>query len=358
MSFALTVLNENKKSILETFNNQTGLDFNDVDVVSELSLYNRLGESSVLELGFKPKKDDSNSSDIAIALLTKKLYEDQADDYEKKYKQFTNYVEDLNQKWTKMKKNLPNIDSFFPDQLVTVDIESKKDDIIVFHTLNRFVKRDKAGIPGNMRYKIMGYALARFHSQEYTKISLEPYKPYFDYLRGANIDEKIVSDWEKEFGKVKGSSYIVGDCSLENVQYNALQPGKGKLDSLCFIDPVFLSNRDRYEDLAGILASLGKEIVYNSLASKPDGSLRELLGKTFRAILEASDELFSTYQTVHPDIFKQTAITADFFVGTYLLQHAYAYTEEDRFSKSFRSILEVLGTQFLTDRPIKESLKH
>ena len=357
MSFAMDILNGNKKQIIETFNLQSGLDFNNVSVLSEVNLYNRLGETVVLELQLQQsEKSKNDTSDLSIAFMTKKLAETKPADYKKIYQQFTNYLEDLNQKWDKTKKKLSDLDSFYPDQLVSVEIDSIKDDVIVYHPLNRFIKRDKSGIPGNMRYKIMGYALGRFHSQEYTKISLDPYKPYFTYLKDLNIDAKIISEWEKLFSKVKGSSYIIGDCSLENIQYNALQPGKGKLDSLCFIDPVFLQNRDRYEDLSGILASLGREIVYNSLATKPDGSLRELLAKTFRAIMDASNELFSTYKTIHPDIFKQTAITADFFLGSYLLQYAYLYTEEDSFSTSFRNVLSVLGTQFLTDSPIKESL--
>ena len=358
MSFATDVLNKNKKQIIETFNLQTGLDFNDVSVLSEVNLFNRLGETVILELKFKPSaKEKNESSDISIAFLTKKLSsEETTKDYEMKYKQFVNYVEDLNQKWDKIKKKLKNFDSFFPDQLVCVEIETINDDIVLYHTLNRFIKRDKAGIPGNMRYKIMGYALGRFHSQEYTKITLDPYKPYFNYLKEAGMEDKVIESWEKIFNKVKGSSYIIGDCSLDNIQYNALQPGKGQLDSLCFIDPVFLSNRDRNEDLSGILASLGREIVYNSLISKPDGSLRELLTKTFRAIMDASKELFSTYLLLHPDFIKQTEITADFFIGSYFLQYAYQYTGEDQFSTSYRKVLQVLGTQFLTDQPIKESL--
>lgn len=354
MSFANDVLNENKKQIIETFNLQSGLDFNDVAVLSETPLFNRLGETVVLELQFKSDKS-KDASDMSIALLTKKLFDDTSSkDYEKKYQQFTNYLQDLNQKWDKTKKKIANLDSFFPDQLVSVEIDKVKNGIIVFNTLNRFVKRDKSGIPGNTRYKIMGYALGRFHSQEFTKVPIDPYKPYFEYLKSVNIDTKVINEWEKLFQKVKGSSYIVGDCSLENVQYNALQPGKGQLDSLCFIDPVFLNNRDRYEDLSGILASLGRELVYNSLATK-EGSLRELLTKTFRAIMDASTELLNSYKVIHPELFKQTPITADFFVGSYLLQYAYQYTGDDKFSSSFRNVLEVLGTQFLTDSPIKES---
>ena len=350
----MPVLDKQKKSILETINNQTGLDFNKVSVSSEVSLYNRLGETSVLELSFQSNKS-KDSSDITIAFLAKKLSENEkSSDYEKKYKQFSNYIEDLNNKWDKIKKKIGNMDAY-PDQLVTVNINSTKDDIVVFNTMNRFIKRDKSGIPGDMRYKIMGYALGRFHSQEYTKVSMDPYKPYFSYLKDINVDNKVIAEWEKEFGKIKGSSYIIGDCSLENVQYNALQPGKGKLDSLCFIDPVFLNNRDRYEDIAGILVSLGKEIVYNSLTTKPEGSLRELLGKTFRSIVEAADEILSAYKLLHPDFFKQTAITADFFIGTFLLQYAYAYQGDDKFSRSFRDVMQVLGTQFLTDKPIKET---
>ena len=357
MSFAKDILNDNKKQIIETFNLQSGLDFNDVSVLSEVNLYNRLGETVVLELQMQGSdKSKNDSSDLSIAFVTKKLSEEtKPGDYKKSYQQFINYIEDLNQKWEKTKKKLSGLDSFYPDQLVSVELETIKDDIIVYHTMNRFIKRDKSGIPGNMRYKIMGYALGRFHSQEYTKVSLDPYKPYFTYLKELNIDAKVIADWEKMFSKVKGSSYIIGDCSLENIQYNALQPGKGKLDSLCFIDPVFLQNRDRYEDLSGILASLGREIVYNSLATKPDGSLRELLSKTFRSIMDACEELFTTYKTIHPDIFKQTAITADFFLGSYLLQHAYQYTGEDNFSTYFRNVLSVLGTQFLTESPIKNS---
>ena len=357
MSFAMDILNENKKRIIDTFNQQSGLDFKDLNVASDVNLFNRLGETVILELQFPQPKSKSDSSDYSIALVSKKLYDTKGSDYEKKYQQFTNYVDELNQNWEKIKKKLSKLDEFFPDQLAFVNIESVKNDIIVFHTLNRFIKRDKSGIPGNMRYKIMGYALGRFHSQEFVKVPIEPYTPYFTYLKELNVDSKVISNLEKTFEKIKGSKFILGDCNLENVQYNALQPGKGKLDSLCYIDPVFLSNRDRYEDLAGILASLGRELVYNSLASKPDGSLRELLGKTFRAIMDAGNEMLLAYKLIHPDIFKQTAITADFFIGSYLLQYSSQYSGDDKFSSSFRDVMQVLGTQFLTDSPIKESTK-
>ena len=160
---------------------------------------------------------------MTIGLVTKKLDDGStAKDYEKIYSQFTHYIEDVNQKWEKIKKKHSNIEPSFPDQIACVEIESVKDNIVIYHTLNRFVKRDKSGIPGNLRYKIMGYALGRFHSQEYTKVSLDPYKSYFTYLNDVNMENKVVSTWEKEFEKIKGSSYIVGDCSLENIQYNAL----------------------------------------------------------------------------------------------------------------------------------------
>ena len=357
MSFATDVLNNNKKDIIETFNLQSGMDFKDLSVISELHLYNRLGEAVLFELSFKSENENKDSSDTTIALLTKNLSDSNSKDYEKKYKQFTNYIEDLNLKWDKIKKKLPKSDNMMPEQIVSIDINSISDNIVIYHTLNRFVKREKSGIPGNLRYKIMGYSLARFHSQEYTKVSLDNYTPYFNYLKSLKVDSKVVSSWETDFDKIKGSSYILGDCSLENVQYNALQPGRGELDSICLIDPVFLNNRDRYEDLAGILSSLGREIVYNSLISKPDGSLRELLGKAFRSIMDASKELITPYRQIHPDLLKQTPVTADFFVGSFLLQYAYQYNGDDRFSSSYRDILQVLGTQFLTDKPIYDSLK-
>jgi hypothetical protein len=356
MTFAIDILNEKKNTILETFNLQTGLECTDVLVSSESNLFNRLGETVLLELSFLTGKGKNESSDLSIAFLTKNLFDtEKSSEYSKRYQHFTNYIEDLNQKWDKTKKKI-KIEPFFPDQIATVSIESSKDNIIAFNTLNRFIKRDKSGIPGNMRYKIMGYALGRFHSQEFIKVPLDPYKPYFQYLKDLNFDEKVISQWEKEFSKIKGSSYIIGDCSLENVQYNALQPGKGKLDSLCLVDPVFLQNRDRYEDISGVLAALGREIVYSSLISKPDGSLRELLAKTFRSILEATEELFSTYIVIHPTIHTQTPVTADFFVGTFLLQYSYQYPGEDAFSSSYRDVLQVLGTQFLSDQPIKAAL--
>ncbi len=360
MSFASDVLIENKKRIVDTYNIQSGLDFNDLKVLSEVSLFNRFGETTIQELQLlqsNAKKNDA--SDFSVAFVSKKLFDEtNPSDYEKNYQQFTNYIENLNQIWEKSKKKLTNLDPFYPDQLSNAKIESVKDGIIVYHTLNRFVKRDKSGIPANMRYKIMGYALGRFHSQEYTKVSLDPYKSYFAYLKESKVDKKIVDNWEKTFEKIKGSSYILGDCSLENVQYNALEPGKGKLDSICYVDPVFLNNRDRYEDISGILASLGREIVYNALVSKPEGSLRELLAKTFRAIMDASKEILSSYKLIHPDFFKQTAITADFFTGTFLLQYSGQFNGQDKFSSSFRDELQVLGTQFLTDQPINESLKN
>lgn len=358
MSYAIDALNKNKKHILETYNLQSGTDFDDLSVVSELNLYNRLGETTLLELSFKSKKAKKETSDVTIALLAKSLSDsNNSKEYEKKYKQFANYVGDVNQKWDNIKKKLTNLDNSMPDQIANVEIESISDNIVIYHTMNRFVKREKSGIPGNLRYKIMGYSLGRFHSQEYAKVSFDNYKPYFDYLDQLKVDSKIIAAWKNDFEKIKGSSYILGDCSLENVQYNAIQPGRGVLDSICLIDPVFLNNRDRYEDMAGILASLGREIVYNSLASKPEGSLRELLGKTFRSIMDASNELISAYKQIHPDLLKQTPPTADFFVGTFLTQYSYQYTGEDKFSTSYRDILQVLGTQFLTEKPIKDSLK-
>lgn len=359
MSFASDVLIENKKRIVDTYNIQSGLDFNDVKVLSEVNLYNRFGETTIQELQLTQSNGaKKESSDFSVAFITKKLFESSnSQDYEKLYQQFTHYLEDLNQKWDQTKKKLTNLDPFYPDQLASAEIENVKDGIIVYHTLNRFVKRDKSGIPANMRYKIMGYALGRFHSQEFTKVSSDPYKPYFTYLKESKTDQKVIKNWEKTFENIKGSKYILGDCSLENIQYNALEPGKGKLDSLCFVDPVFLNDRDRYEDISGILASLGREIVYNSLASKPEGSLRELLGKTFRSIMDAANEIISSYKMIQPNLINQTAITADFFTGTFLLQYSSQYTENDKFSSSFRDILAVLGNQFLADQPIKESFK-
>ena len=66
---------------------------------------------------------------------------------------------------------------------IETDKEKLEENYVSYSTLNRFVRRDKSGVPPLSRYKIMGYALGRFHGIEFSSLNTNLYSPYIEFLK-------------------------------------------------------------------------------------------------------------------------------------------------------------------------------
>lgn len=354
-SFSREVFNKSKDVLLKKFSLKSGVDFDKAEIINESYTYNRNGIICLMEVNFS-SEEDSNQS---FGFVTKQLYNTiSPKEYKMLNSKVLKHINSINSSWESKKKNISDLSiNQYPDQIIGLEIENIDEEtyIVKFNTLNRFVRRENSGLPGERKYQLMGYAIGRFHSFKSVKISQEVYSDYFKYLKSMNIDSGILDNWEKDLSLSLGSSHIIGDCSMDNIQYNSFE--KAKIDSLSIIDPIFIAKRDRGEDLAGVLGALSRELVEYSLTTNP-GSLRELLTKTFRNIINAGKELLSTYFLIHPQILsKSKALSVDFFLGTYLIQYSEQITKDDDFSTSMRDVLQVLGTQFLEDRPLTMAFK-
>ncbi|MFV2016677.1 MAG: hypothetical protein ACC656_14700, partial [Candidatus Heimdallarchaeota archaeon] len=335
-TFSMTLFKDSKDTLLKKNILKTGIDFETIEVANESYFYNRNGLTSIIEIVFNSDASKQNLSQ-SVGFVTKQLNHNvDPKGYLTENSKFLKHIDSINSNWPSNKEKIDEkITNQFSDHINGLGIEEVDNNrkLVKFDSLNRFIRRENAGFPGNIKYKMMGYCLGRFHSLEFVKTQKNIYKDYFTYLKNNNVENSVLKEWSKELINEPASKYIIGDCTLDNVQYSTIKPGEGKLDSFCFVDPIFLENRNRGEDFSGILATLGRELIEFSLRSNL--GLREILGKTFRNIINAGKETMKIYFQMHPEILnKSSLLSVDFFLGTSLLQYAGLVNEKDDFSTS------------------------
>lgn len=341
---------------------QTGLNLTQVQVISTNTITNRLGTSEVLEILLTDPTDPEDEwSNLTIGFVAKQVHEGvDPSQVEQTNASFVSWVEDRSNVWGSVKKKLSDSAAFefesaiFPDQLFAPEVVATEDGCVRYSTLNRFVGREKSGLSRDMQFAIFGYALARFHNHKYSKVDPTQYKRLFTFLQ-TSVEKPVLRDWAEVLETAEGgSSYIIGDCGFNNVQYNALRPGTGQLDSLTFVDPVFVPNADRCEDLGSALAQLVWVYLTGHLRANPNASLRDTLTKTFRfLVLEAGQKVVGTYLKVCPDLAHQySQPPLDFFLGAELLQRSSTVDPSNPLLAPLKDLLFVLGTQILTEHPL------
>ena len=204
----------------------------------------------------------------------------------------------------------------------------------------------------------MGYALGRFHGTEFSSFDTNLYSSYFEFLKTQNIAAPILDKWIEVLNSSNGGTkkYIFGDCSIENIQYNAITKGNGSLDSLCMLDPVLIQGGDRTEDLASVLTTLARGKLIKQLQKNSEGSLRETLTQTLRYIVtQAGKELVDMYIRLVPDHLEQyETYLLDFFLGSMLLIQASYLKSNSSSDTALRDLLTVLGEQFLSNQPFAD----
>ncbi|MHA2365477.1 MAG: hypothetical protein ACXAC7_16085 [Candidatus Hodarchaeales archaeon] len=363
-SWPVVQFEKHKEQLLETLSLQVGMDFTETKITSKNYHYNRFGTTAILEI-LLYDKDDPEYTNITIATIYKQVTGESTtiEQIEKKNSNLIHLLESFQSTWPsqkmKLEENFPIKDyPELPDQIFAPEIVHFEDQFIRYSTLNRFIRRDKSGVPPLNRYRIMGYVLGRFHGTGYNTVDLNVYSPYFTFLKNQGIEIKILEQWQQalETGKGGNDKYIFGDCTLENVQYNTLTPGNGRLDSLCLLDPVLITGGERTEDIGSVIANLGIKSVIESRQKDPEGSLRETLSKTLRYIVgKAGKELLDMYIQLNPDLLEQYELfPLDFFIGTFILQRASQYALNGSYDAALRDLLTVLGEQFLSTRPFAE----
>lgn len=357
---------QSKSSILDSLSHTTGIEFTDVKINSIAYHFNRFGSSAILDIQLYDEKDPEYN--MSIAVIYKQLAEGViSSKVEKINSEFIQLLESRQNSWIVEKEKLNGTISFnenpeFPDLIFAPEIvySDSENNYIGYSTLNRFVRRDKSGVLPLKRYKVMGYALARFHGTKFSSIKYDLYSKYFDFLLNRNIDQNIIEEWKHVLHQSKGGTdkFIFGDYAMECVQYNAISQGTGRLDSLCMFDPVLIDGGDRAEDLASILASLTKEKLVKYLRTNPEGSLREALTQTLRYLVtQSGKELIGMYINLIPNFLKNydDFFPLDFFLGFFLIRAAFSIKNQAVLDESLRDMLIVLGEEFLSKRPFAEA---
>ncbi|MFW9928391.1 MAG: hypothetical protein ACFFD1_03285 [Candidatus Thorarchaeota archaeon] len=356
------VLTSTNNKILEMMSLQIGTDFHQLSEVSKTIITNRYGDTAVLELQLKSEDD---KGDYSIGFIAKKVFDQQGyfNYVVESADRFLNIMETRQIEWNGQKESL-NLDEItnqnIPENVYAPKIQFKnqKTNVIQFEILPRFVSRPKSGVSPETRYMLSGYTLSRFHGMKKKIPDTTIYAEWFPYLESENIDYNILQKWREVINSSQGGvDYIFGDYSLDSVQYNALIPGKGKLDSLCLIDPVLISNGDRSEDLGYLMYTIAEKYVETALwKSDPKNvSSREILKLALEQLLiKSAPMILKAYQIVCPDLvnlYQQNLIPIDFFTGAYLLSRS-----RNESNVLMAKILKVLGTQLIEAHPISDML--
>ena len=363
-SWATKLFENIKPSILETLSLTSGLDFTSARINSSSYHYNRYGKTAILDIQLFDKNDPEEEAQLSIAAIYKQLGAGiDKTIIERNNAELIQLLESRQSSWPSHKKKLQEsypIQDYpeIPDLIFAPEIIKLEENYVSYSTLNRFVRRDKSGVPPLSRYKIMGYALGRFHGIEFSSLNTNLYSPYFEFLKTQNIAALIINKWIEVLSNSNGGTnkYIFGDCSIENIQYNAITKGNGRLDSLCMLDPVLIEGGDRTEDLASVLAILARGKLVKQLQKNPEGSLRDTLTQTLRYVVaQAGKELADMYIKLVPDHLNQyETYPLDFFLGTMLLIQASQLTAQSSSDKALRDLLTVLGEQFLSNQPFAD----
>lgn len=363
-SWATKLFENFKPSIMETLSLTSGLDFTSARINSASYHYNRYGTTAILDIQLLDKNDIEEEAQLSIAAIYKQLHEGiDKTIIERNNAELIQLLESRQNSWPSQKRKLqesyPVQDNpEIPDLIFAPEIIKLEENYVSYSTLNRFVRRDKSGIPPLSRYKIMGYALGRFHGTEFSSIDTNLYSSYFEFLKTQNIAAPILDKWIEVLNSSNGGTkkYIFGDCSIENIQYNAITKGNGSLDSLCMLDPVLIQGGDRTEDLASVLTTLAKGKLIKQLQKNSEGSLRETLTQTLRYIVtQAGKELVNMYIRLVPDHLEQyETYLLDFFLGSMLLIQASYLKSNSSSDTALRDLLTVLGEQFLSNQPFAD----
>lgn len=345
--------------ILELTSLQIGLDFNDIKELSRTVTSNRFGPTAVLEV----QLSEGTSQGYTIGFIAKHVYGEESyfNYVVESSGHFLNLMESRQEEWKKRKNHI-NQDKLrknnFPDTVFAPKLQNKDKEsfVIQFDILPRYISRPKSGVSPDSRYALAGYALARMHGFNDPKSVTADYSDWFPFLYSLDIDKTKIRLWDEVIKNSRGGIELgFGDYSLNSIHYNALVPGKGRLDSLCLVDPVLIPGADRSEDLGHLIYSIAEKYIENALKkTDPDKiSTRKILKEALDQLLVKSiPNIIQSYVLLHPnfkDLYSSSLIPVDFFTGFFLLSRS-QYIENEK----FRNIIAVLGTQFIETHPISE----
>jgi hypothetical protein len=356
-----STLQEASPKILELTSLQIGLDFSDLNELSRTIITNRFGSTAILEV----QLSEGASQGYTIGFIAKQIFgEESYFNYVTESSQkFLNLMESRQIDWEKRKKNIDQEKlrkKNFPDNIFAPKLQEKnnKNYIIQFEILPRFISRPKSGVSPDSRYALAGYALARMHGFSDPIPVTADYSDWFPFLHSLDIDKEKINLWTEVINSSKaGLEYGFGEYSLNSIHYNALVPGKGRLDSLCLIDPVLIPGADRSEDLGYLIYSIAEKYVENALRkSDPENiSTRKILKEALdQLLIKSIPKIVQSYMLLHSnlkDLYSSNMVPIDFFAGVFLLSRSQSID-----NTKMRDILAVLGTQFIETHPISEMI--
>ncbi|MHA1989382.1 MAG: hypothetical protein ACW981_01800 [Candidatus Hodarchaeales archaeon] len=354
-------LQDASPKILELTSLQIGLDFTDIKELSRTIITNRFGVTAVLEV----QLSEGSSQGYTIGFIAKQIYREES--YFKyvveSSENFLNIMETRQSGWSNWKKNIDQEElkkNHFPDTLFATRLQEKNENdyIIQFDILPRYISRPKSGVSPDSRYALAGYALARMHGLKEMESLSADYSEWIPFLHSLDIDKGIIKMWNDVLESSKGGvEFGFGEYTLDSVQYNALVPGKGRLDSLCLIDPVLIPGADRCEDLGYLIYSIAEKYVENAFrkADPESISTRKILSEALDQLLVKSiPKIIQSYLLFHPKLteyYVSNKVPIDFFAGVFLLSRSQSVDDQ-----KMSDILGVLGTQFIETFPISEMI--
>ena len=350
------------QSILELTSLQIGLDFSKLQELSRTVITNQFGITGILEVQLL---SEGSQQGYSIGFIAKQVYNDES--YYKHVintsEKFLNLLESRQNQWENSKKNINQNElkkNNFPDSIFAPRLQSSDDKsyILQFEILPRFISRPKSGVSPESRYSLAGYALSRMHGFQEPQPLSHDYSEWFPFLYSLDIDKETINKWKHVLESSKGGvEFGFGEYSLNSVQYNALVPGKGRLDSLTLIDPILIPGIDRADDLGYLMFTIAEKYVENAFrkADPQNISTRQILSHALDQLLvKSAPKILNSYILLYPqfkDLYTSNMIPVDFFAGVYLLNRA--QSAEDR---KLCDILNVLGTQLIEAHPISEMI--
>ncbi|OLS28139.1 MAG: hypothetical protein HeimC3_01000 [Candidatus Heimdallarchaeota archaeon LC_3] len=350
------------QSILELTSLQIGLDFSNLQELSRTIVTNQFGITGILEVQLM---SEGSQQGYSIGFIAKQIYNDKS--YYKHVintsENFLNLLESRQSQWESIKRsiNQNEIKKYnFPDSIFAPRLQTKDDEtyIIQFEILPRFISRPKSGVSPESRYSLAGYALSRMHGFQEPQPLTRDYSEWFPFLHSLDIEKEEINNWKHVLESSKGGlEFGFGEYSLNSVQYNALVPGKGRLDSLTLIDPILNAGSDRTDDLGFLLSTIAEKYVENALrkADPQNISTRQILSQALDQLLvKSAPKILNSYTLLYPklkELYSSNMIPVDFFAGVYLLNRS-----QSGENKKLCDILSVLGTQLIESHPISEMI--
>jgi len=185
------------------------------------------------------------------------------------------------------------------------------------------------------RFRILGYALGRFHGTRLLKVKSKHYDPLFRAIKGL-VSAESLDQWRSDLdGSPGGAEFIHGDSHLQNIMFG---PGR-----LALIDAILVPGLEWMDDLGYAISHFVQEklaLAENELQLK--NAAKPLMDRLLTAIVP---KMFSSYSAAIGNMKIYDNLPIDFFLGAHLIVRSLLY--DGHLSEGLKS----LGVHFVEERP-------